>query len=369
MTKKRVVKDGVRTVKAARYNYEGVAADIHERIRNGEWPQGTRMPTVDVFTEEYPHSRVTVNKALQLLERKGVISMDRGRGIYALDEKLSRRIGLLIGPSLIAPRQSPFAAVVAQAAQDYFDEMGQDYKLYIEKRSLLSEGIPSKSLQRDLLQRELEGLITTHCDAPKTLATSRVWMENRIPVVDMGGHHFIPHQVTGDSEPALRKAFALARERGCRNVAVFHFAQDNAEIISALCGEFGIETQRNWFFGSLSGHSIEESGYLNMLGLWSHNKRPDALLIQDDVVAKGVSQAILKLGISLPGDLCVMACANKGSGIFLPQPIVQLEVDPMLHIRAAAELLHELMENPDLPPRQIKIPSQLRLEDGKIWNP
>lgn len=59
-----------------------MANEIAERIANGEWPAGARLPTTDDFAAQYGTSEATAYRALSLLVDRGVIRGVRGSGRF-----------------------------------------------------------------------------------------------------------------------------------------------------------------------------------------------------------------------------------------------------------------------------------------------
>jgi GntR family histidine utilization transcriptional repressor len=56
--------------------------DVEKRILSGEWPPGHRIPFEHELTVQYGCSRMTVNKALTDLVKKGLIERRRKAGTY-----------------------------------------------------------------------------------------------------------------------------------------------------------------------------------------------------------------------------------------------------------------------------------------------
>ena len=71
--------------------YYQVYGLIQQRLREGEWPQDRAMPTEQEFAESFGVSRVTVRKALNMLEEERLIVRQQGRGTFALSPP--RRLG------------------------------------------------------------------------------------------------------------------------------------------------------------------------------------------------------------------------------------------------------------------------------------
>ncbi len=66
--------------------YEQVAALILGRIRSGEWPAGTRLPSEPDLAEFYQVNRDTVRKAVRQLAAEGRLRVVRGRGTFSLGD-------------------------------------------------------------------------------------------------------------------------------------------------------------------------------------------------------------------------------------------------------------------------------------------
>lgn len=62
--------------------YRQVAEDLRARIAAGEYPAGSRLPTIAKLAERYGTSDTTVKKAVLLLQTQGVIVGVQGAGLY-----------------------------------------------------------------------------------------------------------------------------------------------------------------------------------------------------------------------------------------------------------------------------------------------
>lgn len=58
--------------------------DVEGRILSGEWPPGHRIPFEHELTEQYGCSRMTVNKALTELVKRGLIERRRRSGTFVI---------------------------------------------------------------------------------------------------------------------------------------------------------------------------------------------------------------------------------------------------------------------------------------------
>ncbi|MBV9406710.1 MAG: GntR family transcriptional regulator [Acidobacteriaceae bacterium] len=59
------------------HRYGEIAELIEQRIKDGEWAPGTRIPSADVFAETYGSSGRTAARAIHMLALKGVLVFER----------------------------------------------------------------------------------------------------------------------------------------------------------------------------------------------------------------------------------------------------------------------------------------------------
>src|SRR5690606_15257372 len=62
--------------------HERILRDVEGKILSGEWPPGFRIPFEHELTTEYACSRMTVNKALSELVKRGLIERRRRSGSF-----------------------------------------------------------------------------------------------------------------------------------------------------------------------------------------------------------------------------------------------------------------------------------------------
>ena len=64
--------------------YYQVYTVLSQRVREGEWRPDAPMPTEQDFSAAFAVSRVTIRKALNMLQEEGLVSRQQGRGTYAV---------------------------------------------------------------------------------------------------------------------------------------------------------------------------------------------------------------------------------------------------------------------------------------------
>lgn len=66
--------------------YEVVAGRIERRIRSGEFPPGTPLPSELALAEWYGVSRASVRRARELLEERGLVHVRPSKGVYVSEQ-------------------------------------------------------------------------------------------------------------------------------------------------------------------------------------------------------------------------------------------------------------------------------------------
>lgn len=67
---------------AAPYVYRVVADRIEQRIRSGEFGAGARLPNRGELAEHYGVAEMSIRRAHQELEKRGLIVIVPGKGVY-----------------------------------------------------------------------------------------------------------------------------------------------------------------------------------------------------------------------------------------------------------------------------------------------
>jgi DNA-binding GntR family transcriptional regulator len=65
--------------------WQQLAAILRGRIESGEYPRGSRIPSVLAFAQEYELAPVTVRKAFTALQREGLIESRPGWGSFVCE--------------------------------------------------------------------------------------------------------------------------------------------------------------------------------------------------------------------------------------------------------------------------------------------
>jgi DNA-binding transcriptional regulator YhcF (GntR family) len=67
---------------AEEFPFQQLARVITERIASGEYPPGSRLPSMSAFAEESGLNMTTVQRAIRLLREQGTVRVVPGRGTF-----------------------------------------------------------------------------------------------------------------------------------------------------------------------------------------------------------------------------------------------------------------------------------------------
>ena len=91
---------------------------VRKRIQSGDYQPGDRIPSEANLIEEFGVSRPTVARALQELQRRGLVQRRRGAGTYVSRTDASGKLFGLLIPGLGATEVfEPICAEMARLAQ------------------------------------------------------------------------------------------------------------------------------------------------------------------------------------------------------------------------------------------------------------
>lgn len=147
-----------------------VTADLRRRLREGEWPSGTRLPGEHHLAAAYEVSRATIRTALRALESEGLTTTRHGSGTYATGSMSEIHADLRVLDSMTATIERVGATpgmnyrrlelLPADAEQAARLEIEVGAEVIVTERALTADGRPVAFsydvLRRDVFPDELE---------------------------------------------------------------------------------------------------------------------------------------------------------------------------------------------------------------------
>jgi GntR family transcriptional regulator len=77
--------------------YAQLETELAASIVSGVFPPGSQLPTEDGLIERFNVSRTTIRKAIQNLASRGLVEIQRGRGTFVAQPKITQELTELSG--------------------------------------------------------------------------------------------------------------------------------------------------------------------------------------------------------------------------------------------------------------------------------
>ena len=332
-----------------------VADSLLKQIRGGKIRVGECIPSEAQLVTDLGVSRVTVRRAIRSLIRQGVLVSRPGVGHLVLSKQARLTIGIMVGSGVMAP----FYRLMVQAFQDHLVQRGAHSQLYIGRPVGKEHRLDKTEVLHDIRQGRLGGLLTlawrpTDSDNDQRLAAA----------MTRAGITFAPVS-SSDMPAAVGVDHASIGYLGTR-----HFLDQGIERVGLICirkhkgsgasspgykqayKEFGHRLDRKLI--QYVPDNGEEQGYHAMHRWRKRNPDARAVVISDDLTAKGVLVAAAELGLRIPDEFQVAAMSIRGSDLFYVRPFVRLQIDPDEIAAAAVDNLFRMIQDPtDVPEHRL----------------
>lgn len=146
--------------------YIQVATLLRNRIADGHFRAGQKMPTQEELEQEFGVARVTVRQAVELLEKEGLVHRQQGRGTFVTPHMPERRwlhltididsLALSISghvPRFLTVRNPPAPRLLAEDGEA---AAGYEYLLSVQFRAGEPFAVASVHVERSIFERTPE---------------------------------------------------------------------------------------------------------------------------------------------------------------------------------------------------------------------
>jgi len=293
-----------------------IVNELRREIVRGLLAPGSQFPLRVELEQRFGASRVTVQRAIDLLREEGFVYVKGRQATYVSDDPphLTRH-------ALVFPQMAPADGVKAapwfwEALAHEAGRIEQECNLRLRAHhdvDARAQTEPYQALVAAVRNHQLAGLIfpigtgpylgTPLLDYPRT---------PRVAIADPGAPGGVA-VVTLDARSMVARALDHFAARGRRRVAVLtvtgavagHFG----DISAALAGR-GLTTRACWSHevNLATPHTARTLVHLIMCAC--HGERPDALLITDDNLVGPATEGLVAAGCRVPEDLDVVGHCN-----------------------------------------------------------
>lgn len=331
---------------------------------------GARLPRVLEMCREFNVATHTLNHALREVEAQGLITRQRGSGIFVTESaaRLEARapIALICRPSLFrAAGHSPVWDLLMDMIEQRAAATGLHFDCYFS-REWGCEPALSKAVEKAIEERHIGGVLGVGLPEAGAL-----WMMSRgVPVVNLFGRGNVT--VNLDSESIVRHSVSALVTHGCRKIGLWmpvsgqtaaasmeeqvrYSQQQNKEFFVKALHENGLRCTEKLIEGGiqrlenrdLASHATQ--GFETAQRVFSRPRAqwPDGIVSTDDMMTAGILEALASLQLEVGRDVYVASHANSGSLVLAGNRVLDLvEVDPQDIVAIMFQRIEHLMSKP-----------------------
>jgi len=291
-------------------------------------------------------------------EPGSLLAAARDLGVNLTSAASTRTITFILGNR---DTVNEFQSKILLGAEGYCT--GQDWALhFVSFRSDLNAPLSSVSLPEILTSSNRpSGVILSGTHSANILAAL---CGEEIPFSLVGNN------IVGDWQPEQYDCVFTDDVRGSADITRYLIAQGHRNIWYignqrfpwfARCGRGYRQAMKEADLEprfSEIGSEDRELGYLAVKALLANGERPTALFVGTDQAASGVYQALQESGIRIPDDISVAGFNDTIGEVLHPGLTTVREFPKELGVHLAEFTLRRIQE-PDLPPQQLVMPTEL----------
>ena len=353
--------------------YKQLVETLKGNILSGKYGNSNPFPSVRSLIRRHGLSNTTVLRALDELVKQGLIFRKQGAGTFVAGRATARKIGLIVPGIAVTDFFKPIMSEINRLAHeaDYELHFGEVWSGVREERTAQAMELAERFVAENFAGVIYEPLTGPAGDAVNPVIL-KMFERNKIPVVLLDCD-IVPFpersrwDVVGinDIEAGARIAKHLI-SAGARNI---HF----------LVGKIGPNTYRNRIDGAelaLKSAGVRMSGSGNVLhaepddlkSLKRYLKRqktpPDAFICSNDAIAAMFKKTLEAAGLNVPQDVMLTGFADLPVASLMTPTLTTVHQNRELLARTAFRRLMDRIREPDLPPCDIFIPSNIVVRES-----
>lgn len=356
-------------------SWKTIAAEIVRQIEASELSVGMRLPSGDDLALQWGVSRHTAHRAIEELQRQGIVVRQRRWGTVVADqsERKAARIGFLV--DVFAQNYNFPSADLIRGIQD---TLGEEIQLVIAESK---SDFETEIRQLRKFQDQVDGLILYPTSNPKSRPAIQRLLDSGLPTVilDRLPDGIQADAVMSDNEGATLMAIRELEARGHRRIGFFSFHKPDFSTVSErhaayrkALAEVGVEdvsALTRWFPRELDTNpqGFYQSVYDALFTLLHQPDPITALFCVQDSFAAAALQACDAMEVSIPEQM-ELATFNDWPPMMLRTPwcthrIVQRSYEIG---RSAAESLLERLSGSRTELKTVRVSADFVMADAGL---
>jgi len=321
--------------------YRQITRQLRELISSGALKPGDRLPSTLDLCRRWDARPCTVQAAMAPLVREGLLQRLPRHGTTVAERKAKplSRVAVYYTEDVFSDAGSPFQRALHAILKTRLIQSGVELETWVDPRGHAQSRAVWSDLMKAAQSRRFDALIVPDLKAPQAS-----WIERLpVPVACMSP---IPgaNVVAVDYVSVFVLGLRSLKAQGCKGIGVISsfgagetrkrgacsIGQEAMASFRAAVVQLGVKVRENWVCAPrkalCSQADFQQFGYEAMHALWKQAKRPDGLIVSDDVMLAGVFSAMLELGIRSTDDLKLVGFKNSAIPVFTPLAVTFAEV-------------------------------------------
>gem|GEM_PF-1815689 len=328
---------------------EQIVTHFEQMVLSGKLPQNLRLPNGMKLAKEWGCSYVTVQKAMRQLAAKGLAHRKPQKGTFVNVPETTRIVAVLVGPNLATPSAGYFRGLASGVAARIDNSAlwpptadGVPRKegtttlwaarVYDNIQSVDGENHPGiHNLLEDLKRHDFAGRIYIGMDTRRF-----EFLEKLLPAAH-SNHSFVgASSVTYDTHDFTTASVRHLAGQGMEQMVYFRTSAERPDTYRDCTGMFEAcaacslpvpEIRQIRFDESVPGYQLEALAHDETLRFFRdfEGGPKTGVIVSDDIAARGIALALIRLGLDRPDRVRLLTGANEGIEYFYGMPVARYE--------------------------------------------
>lgn len=341
-----------------------VYATLRAAVLSGKYPRSKPFPSERALAMRHHVSRSTVHCALADLEREGLVSRSRGCGTFITKKGALRQIGLLMPGIAYSEFFQPIATALSAVctANDY----GLSFMGAFSKDGA-SRAAQAQKQANDLVEQGVRGVVFQPIESlPEAPRVNKrilsIFETASIPVILLDSDIVPPPDRSGYDVVGVNN-FNAGRMMAVHLISVgakrIRFATMPHPCYSIRDRYAGMQSVIA-AHGGLPSSAVElDPSSAKDVRRLLKAERPDAILCCCDTFAAYMKQTLETLGKKVPSQILLAGFDDVQHASIITPPLTTMRQPCQKIAEAAFRALMERIASPDLPAREILLPTRL----------
>lgn len=213
--------------------YEMIYKDLCEKISEKFYKNGELLPTEKELANSYNVSRITIQKAMQILSSNGLIERVPGKGTFLKTSNSPLRTQQNKFISAIIPKSTPETITLVYSLQKYAASLGYNLTIhFIEK-----DGTDVVNTCEKAIKDGSSGIVILPADSEKDKEYFRN-LQKKIPMVtvDKAINHVVANSVFSDNFTGTYELTEFLINNNHKKIAFFCFDENSSSLLQRTQG-------------------------------------------------------------------------------------------------------------------------------------